>query len=186
MGASDAVDIARFEHEMLPHLDAAYTLARYLTRNVQDAEDAVQEAMLRALRYFHTFRGEGARAWLLSIVRRVCFTQYEDGQHYKHAISLDTAEPMTHGTMISLIDEHARPDLQLWQTILSEQVFAAVNQLPPALREALLLREIEQCSYQEIAMITQVPVGTVMSRLSRARVKLAALLRDVVDAGDVG
>ena len=163
----------RFERVVLPHLDAAYTLARYLTRDVTDAEDAVQEAILRAVRYFHTLRSDGeARTWLLAIVRRECY-----GGRRKHidAVAFDDTPEL------QLVDPGALPDQVVERGMMGDRIRAAVAALPEALREVVILREIQQFSYEEIATITEVPAGTVMSRLSRARARLAVSLRGTVD-----
>lgn len=167
----------RFERVVLPHLGAGFTLAMYLTRNTADAEDAVQEAVLRAVRYFPTLRDDDARAWFLTIVRRVCFTAYGT-DHRTDVISIDTAGPQ-------LVDDREQPDAAASRLQVQQRVRDAIDQLPPLLREAVVLRELQDCSYTEIATVTQVPVGTVMSRLSRARARLAGLLQDVVDFGVV-
>jgi len=168
-----------FERVVLPHLSAGFTLARYLTGNAQDAEDAVQDAIVRAMRYFHTLRGDDARPWFLTIVRRVCLTSYTvDYQARENSLSVD--EPA-----LQLIDSDETPDTALQRSLVRDRVREAVDRLPPPLREAIVLRELQGCAYGEIAMITDVPIGTVMSRLSRARERLAALLQGVVDMGDV-
>lgn len=169
----DAGDLARFERTLLPHLDAAYSLARYIVRDPHDAEDAVQESYLRAARYFHTLHDDDGRAWLLAIVRRTCVTMTtERGTH--PTISID--EPMLH-----LVDDHAAPDEDAFRTIARERVRHAMDQLSPELRETLVLRELGDCSYSDIATITNVAVGTVMSRLSRGRARMAVQLRSEVD-----
>jgi RNA polymerase sigma-70 factor, ECF subfamily len=169
----------RFERVVLPHLSAGFTLAMYLTRNTADAEDAVQEAVLRAVRYFPTLRDDDARAWFLTIVRRVCFSAYAtDHPSGADVISIDAVGPQ-------LVDDREQPDAATARTQVQQRVRDAIDQLPPLLREAIVLRELQACSYTEIAAVTEVPVGTVMSRLSRARARLAALLQDVVDFGDV-
>ncbi len=168
-----------FERVVLPHLSAGFTLARYLTGNAQDAEDAVQEAIVRAMRYFHTLRGDDARPWFLTIVRRVCVTAYSVDYHGRDG-SLSVDEPA-----LQLVDGKETPDVLLHRALVRDRVREAVDQLPPPLREVIVLRELQDCSYNEIASITDVPLGTVMSRLSRARERLAGLLQDVVDMGDV-
>jgi RNA polymerase sigma-70 factor (ECF subfamily) len=150
----------------------------YLTGNKADAEDAVQEAILRAVRYFPTLRDDDARAWFLTIVRRVCFTAYRtDRPREADMISIDAVGPQ-------LVDHRERPDMAAERLQLQQRVRAAVDQLPPLLREAIVLRELQSCSYAEVAAVTEVPVGTVMSRLSRARARLTVLLSDVVVFGD--
>ena len=177
-GRAEGPQVGRFERVVLPHLSAGFTLAMYLTGNKADAEDAVQEAILRAVRYFPTLHDDDARAWFLTIVRRVCFTAYRtDRPQGAGLISIDAVGPQ-------LVDNRERPDVGAERLQLQQRVRAAVDQLPPLLREAIVLRELQSCSYAEVAAVTEVPVGTVMSRLSRARARLAGLLSDVVDFGD--
>jgi RNA polymerase sigma factor (sigma-70 family) len=177
--STEATQPGRFERTVLPHLSAGYTLAMYLTRNTADAEDAVQEAVLRAVRYFSTLRDEDARAWFLTIVRRVCFTAYgTDRPLGADVISIDAVGPQ-------LVDDRDQPDAVTARNQVQQRVRDAIDQLPPLLREAIVLRELQACSYAEIAAVTEVPIGTVMSRLARARSRLASLLHDVVDFGDV-
>ena len=179
MVSAEAPQEGRFERAVLPHLSAAFTLAMYLTGNTADAEDAVQEAVLRAVRYFPTLRDDDARAWFLTIVRRVCFTAYRtDRPKGTDMISIDAVGPQ-------LVDDREQPDTAADRLHVQQRVRDAVDQLPPLLREVIVLRELQSCSYAEIAAVTEVPIGTVMSRLSRARERLAGLLRDVVDFGDV-
>jgi RNA polymerase sigma-70 factor (ECF subfamily) len=171
-------DSERFERAVLPHLSAGFTLAMYLTGNKADAEDAVQEATLRAVRYFSTLRDNDARAWFLTIVRRACFTAYRtERPEGAPMVSLDAVP-------LQLVDDRDQPDLNAERSNLQQRVRDAINQLPALLREVIVLRELQLCSYVEIASITEVPIGTVMSRISRARARLADLLRDVVDFGD--
>jgi RNA polymerase sigma-70 factor (ECF subfamily) len=167
----------RFERAVLPHLPGALTLAMYLTGNRDDAEDAVQEAVLRAVKYFPTLRDDDARAWFLTIVRRVCFTAYRTDRPGGTSIMSIDAVPL------QLVDDSEQPDLAAERLQLQKRVREGIDQLPPLLREVIVLRELHSCSYAEIAAITEVPVGTVMSRLSRARAQLAVLLHDVVDFG---
>ncbi len=160
-----------FERAVLPHMDAAYNLARWLTRNDADAQDVVQESCLRALRYFGGFSGESPRAWLLSIVRHSCFTwlaknRPRDLKPLDEAVAeavpqSDAAGPTTPERELLAADERAELD-------------RLVEALPAEFREVVVLRELEELSYREIAEITAVPVGTVMSRLSRARARLRA------------
>mgnify|MGYP001597861082 FL=1 len=165
-------DDSRFERVVLPHLNAAYTLARYLVHDASDAEDATQESILRAVRYLHTLRRDAdARAWLLAIVRRECY-----GRRRK-ALELVTVDDVSEH---QLVDRGEQPDVAAGRRMLERHVRTAVATLPDGLREALVLRELQQCSYEEIATITDVPIGTVMSRLSRARARLATLLEGVV------
>jgi RNA polymerase sigma factor (sigma-70 family) len=151
-----------FEQAVMPHLDAAYNLARWLTHNTQDAEDVVQEAYMRALRFFPSFRGGDARAWLLTIVRNTCFTWMHANRPLQTAAEFDEnlAPP----------DSRAQnPEELVLHTDASALVRKALEKLPPHIREILILRELQGLSYREIAEITSVPVGTVMSSLSRAR-----------------
>lgn len=175
-GASEQ---SSFEHVVLPHLDAGYTLALHLLRDAQDAEDVVQDAVLRALSYFHTLRDvREARAWFLAIVRRECYGGRGSVSARMPTVSYESAAPA------HLIDAAASPEDDIQRTMLLERVAAAIDELPERLREVLLLREVQQCSYQEIARITGLPIGTVMSRLSRARAQLAAVLEGSFDVGD--
>jgi len=153
---------------MLPHLGAAFTLARYLLREPADAEDAVQDAYLQALRHFGGFRGENARAWLLMIVRRVCYAWADRGRRH--------GDPTDPELLDELPDGAESPETELLRGELQSQLARAVEALPLPFREAIVLREIQELSYQEIAVVTGVPVGTVMSRLSRARRRLQRAL----------
>lgn len=163
----------RFEAAVLPHLDAAYNLARWLLHDDQAAQDVVQEAYLRALRFFDGFRGGDARPWLLSIVRNTCFTWLRDRGHpaveFDEDRDSDQVDPALH--------EPAEGPSQLLERKLERaQVNAAIAALPPMFREMLILRELEALAYSDIAQIVGIPVGTVMSRLSRARAMLRAAL----------
>ena len=158
----------RFERVVLPHLNAAYTLARYLLHDASEAEDATQEAILRAVRYFHTLRSDAdARPWLLAIVRREC---YGGRQKRLDTLAFDDVPEL------QLVDQAAQPDRVADRSILQQRIREAVAALPDVLRETVILRELQQCTYDEIATITDVPLGTVMSRLSRARARLAEAL----------
>lgn len=164
--ASDRV--GTFENQMLPHLPAAYTLARYLLRERADAEDAVQEAYLQAIRHFGTFRGENARGWLLTIVRRACYAVSDRlrraGPAHDPATALEIPAP----------DDDPATTVERGE--LQERLARAVDALPGPFREVIILREIQELSYNEIAGIVGVPVGTVMSRLARARRRLQLAL----------
>jgi RNA polymerase sigma-70 factor (ECF subfamily) len=167
-------DLPNFEQDVLPHLDAAYNLARWLMRNDQDAQDAVQEAYLRAFRFFSGFHGGDARAWLLKIVRNTCYTWLRASRPLRDAAEFDEN--------LSAPDYHApNPEELLLQNDSGNLLHKALENLPEGLREVLILREIEGMSYREIADITGVPLGTVMSSLSRARGRLRQALRSVVD-----
>jgi RNA polymerase sigma-70 factor (ECF subfamily) len=157
--------ISSFEAQILPHLGAAYNLARWLTRNNHDADDVVQEAYLRALRFWGTFRGHDARAWMLTIVRNTCFTWMQ--QHRQPSVEL---EPDL------LTNPSPTPEAALLANIDAEQLHRAIEELPNEFREVIVLRELEGLSYKEISSITSVPMGTVMSRLARARSRLQQVL----------
>ncbi len=157
----------RFEQVVLPHLDAAYTLACYLLRDRHDAQDAVQESVLRALRYFEGFRGEDARAWLLTIVRNYCYTSKGSATERSTVQFSDTTDEVA--------DAHGADELVI-QSSESERITAAVDAVPAELREVIVLRELNDMSYREISEVVGVPMGTVMSRLSRARNRLAHAL----------
>lgn len=172
------LDASPFERIVLPHLDAGYSLALYLTRDAEDAEDAVQEAVLRALRYFHTLRNvQDARAWFLAIVRRESYGSRGGGHTNVPTV------PYERASHLQLADSAASPEDVAQRSLLLAKVESAIAGLPERLRETLILREVQQCSYEEIALITDVPVGTVMSRLSRARARLVAQLGGAVDTG---
>jgi len=161
--------LARFEQTILPYMDAAYNLARWLTRNEHDAEDMVQEAYSRAFKFFDGFREVDARAWLLTIVRNTCYTWLQQKRAHEittvfdeeiHTAANDTSNPAT-------LALHSAD-----QQILRQ----ALDELPVEFREVVVLRDLEGFSYKEIAEITNIPRGTVMSRLARARERLKQLL----------
>lgn len=154
---------------MLPHLNAAYNLARHLTRNDHDAEDVVQEAYLRALHYFDVFRGQNARAWLLAIVRHTTYTRRRRDQ--LAAITTEFSDELHSGSV-----EGQGPERDLDRRETAARVQSALDRLPPPFREVLVLRELEDLSYEEISRIVHAPIGTVMSRLSRARARLEQAL----------
>ena len=155
----------RFEHALLPHLDAAYNLARWLTHDDHDAEDLVQAAYLRALKFFGGFHGANARAWLLAIVRNACYTWLEQKRVRGPATAFDEE---IHGVESDAMD----PEKRLLREEDQQSVRRAVEELPVELREVVVLRELEGLSYKEIAAIAGIPLGTVMSRLARARERL--------------
>lgn len=164
-----------FEAVVLPHLDAAYNLARWLTRNPTDAEDVVQEAVLRAATYFAGFRGANARAWLLQIVRN---TAYASRALVRGAVTVALpGDERDAAVAPELIDTGDDPETALLKREDRTRVSRLLAALPVELRETLVLREIEELSYKEIAQITQAPIGTVMSRLWRARRMLAAAVQ---------
>jgi RNA polymerase sigma factor (sigma-70 family) len=158
-------DREHFDQLVLPHLRAAFNLARWLLRSREDAEDVTQEALLRAFRFFGGFRGSDARAWLLQIVRNTCYTWMEKntGSNVEFDDSLHLS-PLP------------GPEAQAVSSSERERLTRALEQLSPRSREVIVLRELEGCSYKEIAAITAMPVGTVMSTLARARERLQELL----------
>ena len=158
-----------FERSVLPHLDAAYNLARWLTRNDAAAQDVVQESCLRAFRFHDGFRGDDARAWLLAIVRNTCFTWMQRNRPGQTA-SFDEE-------LHSPASEVASPQEALQRSEDREAVRRAVEELPAEYREAIVLRELEGLSYKQIAAVAGIPIGTVMSRLARARSRLQQVLR---------
>ena len=157
----------RFKAQVLPYLDAAYNLARWLARDEADAQDVVQEALLRAFRYFDSFRGGDTRVWLLAIVRNTYYSLRmktpPEGMH-------ETFDDDVHAT----VDEQPTPEALMLLALDVSALQKALENLPHPLREAIVLREIEACSYKEIASITGQKIGTVMSRLARARERLRA------------
>jgi RNA polymerase sigma-70 factor (ECF subfamily) len=170
---------SRFESVVLPHLDAAYALARWLTRNDADAADVVQEAMLRAFRYFDSYREGDARSWVLRIVRRTCYSWLERNRpadivalESDAEIDEEVAAPAAASNTEALLQN--RSDLRRLDTL--------IEALPAPLREVVVLRELNELGYREIAEVTGVPIGTVMSRLHRAR----SALRRAWDGKDIG
>jgi RNA polymerase sigma-70 factor, ECF subfamily len=161
--------VERFEALILPHLDEAYTLARYLLRDEHDAQDAVQDAALRAHRFFGGFRDGDARAWFLAIVRNCCRTWQR--RHRRDRLTT----PLSDDHASELADDVATDTLALEQSERAA-IARAIDSLPPEFREVVVLRELQGLSYAEISSVVGVPVGTVMSRLSRARRRVAASL----------
>ena len=163
LGVLDLQERARFEQLVLPHADAAFNLARWVLRGRNDAEDVAQEALLRAYRFFRGFNGADARAWLLQIVRNACYSWLEKNRPMDLSTEFDEQlYPQSSATPESLAiagDEKQR-------------LTQALETLPARFREVLVLRELEGCSYKEIAAITSMPIGSVMSALSRARQRL--------------
>lgn len=168
----------RFEELALPHLDAAYNLARWLCGNANEAEDVVQESYLRAFRYFDSLRGGNARAWLLAIVRNTWYSEWSRRQDAAAMVpfddTMDDAGPLA-GWSDGMQGD---PEALAMQHQDAQQVHGALAELPVPYREVLVLRELEDMSYGEIAAVAGIPVGTVMSRLSRGRRLLAAALRE--------
>ena len=162
--------LSRFEEAILPHLNAAYNLARWLMRNDADADDAVQDACLRALRSFGGFRGGDGRVWLLAIVRNTCYSKFRRNQVREQQTSFDDEihghdpdEPGPEGALLTKLDVAA--------------LRGALEALPEEFREVIVMRELEGLSYKEIADVTQTPLGTVMSRLARGRARLQQSLK---------
>jgi len=166
---SAASRLARFEHALLPHLDAAHNLARWLTGNTEDARDVVQDACLRALTFFDGFHGDDGRGWLLTIVRNTCYDFLRKNR--RQTETLGDAEEVE-----SAPDR--KPDPEALQLRHADQrlVSEGIERLPAEYREVLVLRELEEMSYKEIARVTGAPMGTVMSRLARARKRLQEAL----------
>ena len=161
-------ELTHFNESVLPHLDAAYNLARWLTRNDQDAEDVVQEASLRAFKYWKGFSGRDCRAWLLAIVRNT---------YYSWLRQRSVQPELTPDGEIDEVDDSIpNPENVVLQKADREMLRAALEDLPVEFREAIVLREMEGLSYKEIADIAAVPIGTVMSRLARARKRLQIYL----------
>jgi RNA polymerase sigma-70 factor (ECF subfamily) len=155
-----------FEQVFLPHLDAAYNLARWLLRNDQDAEDAVQEAYMRAYKAFARFRGGDGKAWFMTILRNVCYSMI------KKLRSNETPEPFDeeiHQPMGEMEIQEA-----LRQKANAESIHCALEKLPDEFREMIVLHDLEGLAYKEIAVVVGIPIGTVMSRLARARGRLRA------------
>jgi len=153
----------RFESTVLPHLDAAFNLARWLLRSPVDAQDVTQEAVLRAYRFFPTFRAGNARAWLLQIVRNCCYSWLRKQNVFEDVNEIEeTALPV----------EQSTPESQALANADRERLATALQNLSASFREILVLRELEGCSYKEIAAITGKPIGSVMSALARARQQL--------------
>jgi RNA polymerase sigma-70 factor, ECF subfamily len=170
--------LPNFERTALPHLDPAYNLARWLTRNDQDAQDIVQEAYLRAFRFFPAFRGGDAKAWIMKIVRNTRYTSLRENRPLQDAMEFDE----------SLFFPDSRgpnPEEVVLQNDTGTLVRKALEKLPTSFREVIVLRELNGMSYKEIAEITRMATGTVMSRLSRARGYFRQALGDLLNAGRV-
>lgn len=167
-------DVRSFDSLVLPHLDAGYNLARWLLHDDASAEDAVQEAAMRAFRYFDSLRGDNARNWFLSIVRNTCFTHLGRSSAAMEQTGLEDAE----FEFLQAAVGEVSPDP--FQTLNREcertRCNAAIRALPPPLREVIVLRELEELDYADIAKMVGIPIGTVMSRLSRARARLRVTL----------
>jgi len=153
----------RFEETFLPHFDAAYNLARWLTRDPTDAEDVVQEAYMRAFKFFSGFHGGDSRSWVLRIVRNTCYSwlQKNRPREIVYELEEDVGETENHNPETAMIENVERQTLK-----------RLLEELPASFREIIVLRDIEGLSYKEIAAVTELPLGTVMSRIARARKKL--------------
>lgn len=164
-----------FDETILPHLNAAYNYARWLTRNDVEAEDVVQDACVRAMRFFNSFRGDDARSWLMAIVRN---TWYSRAARRAPVTELNPMDKPAHEP----VDEALDPEALLLQQHAVTRVRDGLEQLPVDFREVIVLREIEGLSYKEIAAVINAPIGTVMSRLARARERLLAALQQTPSA----
>ena len=167
--------LASFEEAVLPHLNAAYNLARWITRNDTDADDVVQEACLRAFKFFGGFHGVDGRSWLLTIVRNTCYTWMQRNRSPELSVSPDDEQREIESTDLN-------PEGLLLQKVDTLMVRRAIEELPVEFREVLVLRELEDMSYREIAGITDLPLGTVMSRLARGRKRLQLALTNQMQA----
>jgi RNA polymerase sigma-70 factor, ECF subfamily len=157
----------RFRDAALPHLDDVYTLARYLLHDAADADDAVQECYLRALRYFDTFRGTEIKPWLFAILRNVCRGEF--ARRSRATLAMDDTTDDTEDAVPLWQEEQASPETGMLHQRDTEAIRRLVAELPDPFREAIVLREVNDLSYSEIADVVGVPIGTVMSRLARAR-----------------
>jgi RNA polymerase sigma factor (sigma-70 family) len=157
-----------FEEVVLPHLDAAFNYARWLTRSDADAEDVVQDAYVRAIRFFSSLRSDDARAWLLTIVRNTWYGRWSHARAHQTAEFDDPAHDQP--------DDGLGPEALAMQQQAVGRVQRAIQELPADFREVIVLRELEGLSYKEIAAVVGIPIGTVMSRLARARERLLAIL----------
>jgi RNA polymerase sigma factor (sigma-70 family) len=166
-----AAKFGDFERAIGPHMGAAYNLARWLLRESADAEDVLQEAFMRAFRYFDTFHGEKARSWLLAIVRNTCWSFIA-----KRGEQEETFDDERDSAAVLPLQLTPEPEAQLLRADQAKRIQEEVAALRPEFREAFVLRELEGMSYKEIADVTAAPIGTVMSRLSRARRELQARL----------
>jgi RNA polymerase sigma factor (sigma-70 family) len=168
-------DHARFRDVVMPHLDAAYNLARWLTRNDSDAEDVVQEACLRAFRRIGNFSNGNARAWVLIIVRHTAYAWLGKNRPATLVVT-DDLEVFERAENARCGCEAETPETTLVAKIEAAHLQAAIRRLPSPFRETLVLRDLQDLDYKEIAEVTEVPIGTVMSRLARARRRLIAII----------
>ena len=168
---------SRFQAIVLPHLDSAFNLARWLARNEQDAEDIVQEAYLRAFKFFDGFHGEDGRPWLLGIVRNTFYTWYQQNKTQKESTEFDEElHSIETEDCVGTQRVDNNPEALLIQKDSQREVHQALKALSAEFREVLVMRELEDLSYKEIAGIVGIPIGTVMSRLARGRKQLAEIL----------
>ena len=174
-GLSGLDDNARFADVVVPHIDDAYRLAHWLTGNSTDAEDVVQDASLRAFRAIRGYAGGSARAWLLSIVRNTAYSRLRKNRPTA-IVTVDDLEAVELAQANPSDSVAETPETTLLAQIDADQLRAAIAALPAPFRETLVLRDIEGLDYREIAQTTEVPIGTVMSRLARARRRLTATL----------
>lgn len=185
---TQALKSRRFEQVVMPHLDAAYNLARWLTRSDSDAQDVVQEACLRAFKYFDGFDGQYANAWLLKIVRNTCYTWLKRNRPAEEAVALEDNIDEVDGNETSIHVSASglgrSPETALIDKRDAERLDALIARMPAAYREVIILREIEEMSYRDIAEILEVPIGTVMSRLARGRKILQASWRGAKSGSD--
>jgi RNA polymerase sigma-70 factor, ECF subfamily len=173
MSAHDDGKARRFRDAALPHVDDMYALARYLLRDTADAEDAVQESCLRAFRHFDGFRGAAIKPWLLAILRNVCRAEWarRAGAPAMGAVADDTHPPLW-------CEEAGTPEMQMLRRLDADRLERLILALPDTFREVLVLREINELDYRGIAEVIDAPIGTVMSRLARARALLRAAWLD--------
>jgi RNA polymerase sigma-70 factor (ECF subfamily) len=163
--------LSQFEHSVLPHLDAAYNMARWLTRNDSDAEDVVQESFMRALRYFDRLKGTDARPWLLGIVRNTCYTWLRKNRPAE-IVAVEDLDDLPVDCGPGSAPMASSPEVVVLQSANRKLVNQALEELPVGYREVIVLREIEDMSYKDIAAVAGIPIGTVMSRLARGREQL--------------
>lgn len=174
LNMNDSTKMQRFQATVMPHINAAYNLARWLTHDHAEAEDIVQEAYLRAFKFFDGFHGENGRVWLLSIVRNTFYTWYQQNKVQNQNTLF---EEDLHGSNTETFkSEDDNPERILIQKDSQRILYSALRALPIEFREVMVMRELESLSYKQIAEIVQIPMGTVMSRLGRGRKQLATIL----------
>jgi len=171
-GINDRSRSARFESQMLPFMSEGYNLARWIMKDESDARDATQDAYVKAFRYFESFHGDSGRAWLLRIVRNVCYDALRARDSHRNIMSLDKE------MVAAAADPKPAPNVIVIREATQLRVRAALEALPLEFRTVIILRELDGFSYKEISGIVGVPIGTVMSRLSRARQQLGTLLQE--------